>query len=242
MGIGSSIWYSYAAALQPNGVRLYASLLSFTQLFLSPLKTSFLSAIFRLVWEQHTGIALAPESADAGPGTSISAFVPSANTRLPRPHLESHANAAPMSLPTAAVSPSNGTVVQGGQVCSVCALSADESCHCCDEEFCPRHIFLCAECQFWFCGNCFDLHNAEGHWSDSDTAAALAAFSHGHFESDCSNTADSLPQTREIPALTAKITSFLTTIRNSTFAQALFSCPVRRLFPVLTMVPVEAGQ
>jgi hypothetical protein len=58
--------------------------------------------------------------------------------------------------------------------CPVCALLADVPCVCCANQFCSRHTYLCPDCHIVFCAGCFDLHLAEGHWSDSDTATALA--------------------------------------------------------------------
>src|SRR4029077_81992 len=64
--------------------------------------------------------------------------------------------------------------ISGPQHCSVCGLSANESCSCCDENFCRSHVYFCSDCQTAFCGGCLDTHHADGHWSDSDTARAMA--------------------------------------------------------------------
>lgn len=62
--------------------------------------------------------------------------------------------------------------------CSTCGLPATASCPHCEDKFCHSHIYQCRECQISFCGNCLDLHSLEGHWSDSDTARAMAASTH----------------------------------------------------------------
>lgn len=58
--------------------------------------------------------------------------------------------------------------------CQVCDLVATDPCISCNQPFCLRHLYPCADCQFPFCGTCLDLHLADGHWSDSDTADAMA--------------------------------------------------------------------
>ena len=58
--------------------------------------------------------------------------------------------------------------------CQVCDLAATDPCISCNQPFCLRHLYPCADCQFPFCGTCLDLHLADGHWSDSDTADAMA--------------------------------------------------------------------
>ena len=58
--------------------------------------------------------------------------------------------------------------------CPVCAVPAHYACPCCGQAHCQRHLYDCPDCQLVFCGPCFDRHTLEGHWSDSQTAAALA--------------------------------------------------------------------
>jgi len=58
--------------------------------------------------------------------------------------------------------------------CDTCALPGSHFCLSCDHPVCSRHLYPCSDCQLALCGNCFDLHTLEGHWSDSDTALALA--------------------------------------------------------------------
>ncbi len=71
------------------------------------------------------------------------------------------------------------------QHCSVCGLPASESCPCCDESFCRSHVYSCSDCQTVFCGACLDTHFADGHWSDSDTARAMADSVRGTFDRGC---------------------------------------------------------
>jgi hypothetical protein len=59
------------------------------------------------------------------------------------------------------------------QLCSICGLSATRSCLSCDRAFCHPHLYACNDCETFLCGSCLDLHNLDGHWSDSDTTAAL---------------------------------------------------------------------
>ena len=61
--------------------------------------------------------------------------------------------------------------------CLVCGIQSSASCPVCDQEFCSTHLYLCADCDSQYCGNCLDDHRAHGHWTDSDTAAEL---SHTH--------------------------------------------------------------
>jgi hypothetical protein len=81
-----------------------------------------------------------------------------------------------------------------GHYCDTCALPADQPCFSCDQQFCSRHLYPCSDCQISFCGDCFDLHHLEGHWSDSDTAMALAASMRGALPTPCAQS-----RTRALP-------------------------------------------
>src|SRR5438270_5463940 len=72
--------------------------------------------------------------------------------------------------------------------CHTCASPVAQPCLFCDHPFCSRHLYQCADCQIAFCGNCFDLHNLEGHWSDSDTALALERSLYRHSHQLCAGT------------------------------------------------------
>ena len=62
--------------------------------------------------------------------------------------------------------------------CLVCDIQSSGSCPVCDEDFCGTHLYLCADCNNQYCGNCFDDHHADGHWADADTAAELSRAQH----------------------------------------------------------------
>jgi hypothetical protein len=57
--------------------------------------------------------------------------------------------------------------------CPICDAAASQLCHLCGEPFCPAHLYRCSDCTLSLCGECMDLHDAEGHWGDSDTARAM---------------------------------------------------------------------
>ncbi len=59
-------------------------------------------------------------------------------------------------------------------VCPVCGAPAQTVCHLCGDKFCPAHTYRCPDCSTALCGGCLDSHQAEGHWSDSDTARELS--------------------------------------------------------------------
>jgi hypothetical protein len=70
---------------------------------------------------------------------------------------------------------SSTTSSSGDQsLCLVCGLASSKSCSVCDQRFCSNHLYFCSDCDNQFCGNCLDDHRADGHWSDSDTAAELS--------------------------------------------------------------------
>jgi hypothetical protein len=71
------------------------------------------------------------------------------------------------------------------QHCFVCGLPANESCFGCDEKFCHSHVYSCSDCQIALCADCLDTHHADGHWSDSDTAHAMADSIRGTFNRGC---------------------------------------------------------
>jgi hypothetical protein len=84
-------------------------------------------------------------------------------------------------LPPSAAASSTAPPSAAHGDCPVCSLPATEYCRCCDDNFCFSHLYRCPDCQLSFCGRCFDLHNAELHWSDSDTATEMAHCSRGVF-------------------------------------------------------------
>jgi hypothetical protein len=84
----------------------------------------------------------------------------------PRPALESH---------TFIHSSHSSTTSSSGDqsLCQVCGIASNKSCSVCDQRFCSNHLYFCSDCDNQYCGNCLDDHRADGHWSDSDTAAEL---------------------------------------------------------------------
>jgi hypothetical protein len=64
--------------------------------------------------------------------------------------------------------------VPAGRLCLVCDAHCFTSCVVCDQDFCSTHLYACPECDNQYCSRCFEDHRADGHWSDSDTAAELS--------------------------------------------------------------------
>ena len=65
------------------------------------------------------------------------------------------------------------STLSGDRFCLVCGAHSSMSCPVCDEDFCSNHLYQCLDCDNQYCGRCLDDHRADGHWSDSDTAAEL---------------------------------------------------------------------
>ncbi|HET6842236.1 MAG TPA: hypothetical protein VFK06_11215 [Candidatus Angelobacter sp.] len=57
--------------------------------------------------------------------------------------------------------------------CPICDAVAGQLCHLCGEPFCNAHLYRCSDCTLSLCGECMDVHEAEGHWGDSDTAREM---------------------------------------------------------------------
>jgi hypothetical protein len=57
--------------------------------------------------------------------------------------------------------------------CPICDAAASHLCHLCGEPFCNAHLYPCSDCTLSLCGECTDVHDAEGHWGDSDTAREM---------------------------------------------------------------------
>jgi hypothetical protein len=108
------------------------------------------------------------------PGSASRTLLPSDLPSHPLPGSASR-TLLPPDLPSHPLSGSaSRTPLPPNLPCDTCALPASQFCLSCDHPVCSRHLYPCSDCQLAFCGNCFDLHNLEGHWSDSDTALALA--------------------------------------------------------------------
>ena len=95
--------------------------------------------------------------------------------RLIQQHCLPQRNSPPASPPHC------GNLIQGQTllvervttVCPVCGAPAHTVCHLCGDKFCHAHLYVCLDCNTAFCGGCMDLHEAEGHWGDSDTAREM---------------------------------------------------------------------
>jgi len=66
------------------------------------------------------------------------------------------------------------TMLPADRLCLVCDAHCFASCVACDQDFCSTHLYACPECDNHYCSRCLDDHRADGHWSDSDTAAELS--------------------------------------------------------------------
>ena len=74
--------------------------------------------------------------------------------------------------------PSSNSFTHNPPECLVCDIQSSGSCPVCGQDFCSTHLYLCADCGNQYCSNCFDDHNSDGHWTDSDTAAELSHAQH----------------------------------------------------------------
>src|SRR6266481_856748 len=57
--------------------------------------------------------------------------------------------------------------------CPICEAAAGQLCHLCGEPFCNAHLYRCSDCTLSLCSECMDVHDAEGHWGNSDTAREM---------------------------------------------------------------------
>ena len=77
----------------------------------------------------------------------------------------------PSNLPDHAFHPTN--TFSPDRLCLICDVHCFGSCAVCDQDFCTNHLYVCLDCNNQYCSRCLDDHRADGHWSDSDTAAEL---------------------------------------------------------------------
>jgi hypothetical protein len=96
---------------------------------------------------------------------------------VPQPALKSHAFTQALASNLSVESSSN-SFTHNLPECLVCDIQSSGSCPVCGQDFCSTHLYLCAECGNQYCSNCFDDHNSDGHWTDSDTAAELSRTQH----------------------------------------------------------------
>ena len=94
-----------------------------------------------------------------------------------RPHLRHPAEARKEYPPLFTNSPDHpfhsGNSFPADRLCLVCGVHCSASCSVCDQDFCSTHLYACVECDDQYCRRCLDDHRADGHWTDSDTAAEL---------------------------------------------------------------------
>ena len=91
----------------------------------------------------------------------------------PRPAFESRALTPSASSTNLSVASSPNSSSDDAPLCLVCDTPSCNSCPACEQDFCEMHLYLCADCGNQYCGKCLDEHHAEGHWTDSATAAEL---------------------------------------------------------------------
>lgn len=97
---------------------------------------------------------------------------------VPQTALKSHAFTQAVAPSNPSVESSSSSFTQNLPECLVCDIQSSGSCPVCGQDFCSTHLYLCAECGNQYCSNCFDDHNSDGHWTDSDTAAELSHAQH----------------------------------------------------------------
>jgi hypothetical protein len=91
----------------------------------------------------------------------------------PRRAFESRALTPSVLSTNCSVHSSQNSSSDGPPLCLVCDTAPCNSCPACEQDFCEAHIYLCADCGSQLCGNCLDEHRADGHWTDTATAAEL---------------------------------------------------------------------
>lgn len=118
---------------------------------------------------------LAPRSAVTSPGITLLTAIPpslqptvagaSSTERLQRD--------APPTSPVHSIPKLKLRAKRFPDLCPVCGTPADEVCYLCSDKFCHVHMYSCLDCNTVLCGCCMDSHQAEGHWTDSDTTREL---------------------------------------------------------------------
>ncbi len=91
----------------------------------------------------------------------------------PRSAFESRGLTPSASSTNSSVASSPNSSSDDPPLCLVCDTPSCNACPVCEQDFCETHLYLCADCGNQYCGKCLDEHHADGHWTDSDTAAEL---------------------------------------------------------------------
>ncbi len=97
---------------------------------------------------------------------------------VPQSALKSHAFTQAVASSNPSAKSSSNSFTHNPPECLVCDIQSSGSCPVCGQDFCSTHLYPCADCGNQYCSNCFDDHNSDGHWTDSDTAAELRHTQH----------------------------------------------------------------
>jgi hypothetical protein len=113
-----------------------------------------------------------PQATTSRRGPSNSS-IEDADGRYPRPAAEASKKHRSSSSNSSDDPFHSANILSADRLCLVCDAHCSASCAVCDQDFCNTHLYACVECDNQYCGCCLDDHCANGHWTDSDTAAEL---------------------------------------------------------------------
>jgi hypothetical protein len=113
-----------------------------------------------------------PQATTSRRGPSNSS-IEDADGRYPRPAAEASKKHRSSSSNSSDDPFHSANILSADRLCLVCDAHCSASCAVCDQDFCNTHLYACVECDNQYCSCCLDDHRANGHWTDSDTAAEL---------------------------------------------------------------------